>query len=431
MKKAIFSILLLTGTLNLLAQGNFYICDKYDSDSYKLADLLEFQFNEDGTAFTIDGDTYDVADVDSIVFSKPKFPAVTVTWEGTTATVEVDKSISGVTYNVNGGHVNITSKNTTDEILYVLQGSSSNGSLTLNGSYKLTMHLNGLNLTSAKGAALDIECGKRIELKLMKGTENTLVDSSNGSQKAALYCKGHLEIKGKGILNVTGNTKHAICAKEYLMLKSSTGTINILGAKSDGMHCGVGSKLAADAEDVQFTMKGGTVNMSNCEGDCIDSDDYGILNIQGGTLNLTVNQLDGVGLKADSIVYMTGGEVNLDVTGSISHGIRCGYDAFFDGGTIQGTISGLGAKGIKAKKSTTTTATVKNGGNAHFRGTDITFTISGDIYIADLSKCMGLRIDKDMYQSDGNIHITVKNENAIAVDIKGTDNNTGGTRVID
>lgn len=422
--------MLFTG-MTAVAQEKVYICDKFDSDSYDLSDLPEFFFNSDYTSFSIAKDDYDVADIDSIVFTKPSFTAVTVTWNGNTATVDVPSSITGVKYTVNGGYVNITSTNTTDEILYVLQGESSNGSLTLNGSYKLTMHLNGLNLTSQKGAALDIQCGKRVELKLLKGTVNTLVDCKNGAQKAALYCKGHLEIKGKGTLNVTGNTKHAICSKEYLMLKSSTGIINVLGAVSDGIHCGVASKLPADAEDVQFIMKGGTVNISGCGSDCIDSDDYGVIRMSGGVVNLDVSQTDGVGMQADSIFYMTGGEINLNVSGNISHGIRCGYDAFFDGGVITGTISGLGAKGLKAKKSTTTTATVKNGGDVHLRGAAINFIISGDIYTIDQSKCMGLRIDKDFYQMDGDVHVTVQNSNAIAIDIKGTDYNTGGTRIVD
>ena len=252
-------------TLMASAQSKFYVCEKFDSDDFQIADK-EFLFNEDRTQVTIGNTTYDVADIDSIVFEKPSFPCVKILWDGSTnnATVTVDPSIKGVTYTTNGGHVTITSTNTTSEILYVLSGVSTNGSLTLNGDYKLTMHLDSLTLTSTKGAAIDIECGKRIELKLIKNTVNTLTDCSNGSQKAALYTKGHLEIKGKGALNVTGNTKHAIAAKEYLQLKSSLGTLNILGAPSDGLHCGRGSMLAADAEDCRFIMNGGSVNIANC-----------------------------------------------------------------------------------------------------------------------------------------------------------------------
>lgn len=404
MRKQIFSLLLFA-SLAAQAQERFYVCEKFDTDGFNVADK-EFVFNADKTAFTVGDETYEVADVDSIVFTEPQFDCVKVTWNGTSATVSVPSSIKGVTYTTSGGHVTITSTNTSEEILYVLEGESSDGSLTLNGSYKLTMHLNGVNLTSTKGAALDIECGKRIEMKLMQGTVNTFVDCAGGIQKAALYTKGHLEIKGKGELNVTGKTKHAICAKEYLKIKSSTGTINVLGAVSDGIHCGKGSKLAADAENCQFT-------------------------INGGTMNLNISQTDGAGLKCDSIIYMTGGAIDLNLTGNISKGIQFCYDGKFSGGTITGKVAGNGCKGLKAKKVTTSTGTVRNGGDAHFSGTDVTLTVSGGTYTTDGTTCGGIMIDKDMYQTGGTLHLTVSNSAASGITVKGTDYNTGGTRTID
>ena len=429
MRKQIFTLLLFA-SLAAQAQERFYVCEKFDSDGFNVADK-EFVFNADKTAFTIGDETYEVADVDSIVFNEPQFDCVKVKWSGSSATVSIPSSITGVTYTTSGGHVTITSTNTSEEILYVLEGESSDGSLTLNGSYKLTMHLNGVNLTSTKGAAIDIECGKRIELKLMKGTVNTLVDRAGGTQKAALYTKGHLEIKGKGELNVTGKTKHAICAKEYLKIKSSTGTINVLGAVSDGIHCGEGSKLAADAENCQFTINGGTVNISGCGSDCVDADDYGSMHINGGTMNLDISQTDGTGLKCDSIIYMTGGTIDLNLTGNISKGLQFNYDGKFSGGTITGKVAGNGCKGFKAKKVTTSTGTVRNGGDAHFSGTDVTLTVSGGTYTTDGTTCGGMMIDKDMYQTGGTLHVTVSNSAASGITVKGTDHNTGGTRTID
>ena len=257
------------------------------------------------------------------------------------------------------------------------------------------------------------------------------MDRAGGTQKAALYTKGHLEIKGKGELNVTGKTKHAICAKEYLKIKSSTGTINVLGAVSDGIHCGEGSKLAADAENCQFTINGGTVNISGCGSDCVDADDYGSMYINGGTMNLNISQTDGTGLKCDSIIYMTGGTIDLNLTGSISKGLQFNYDGKFSGGTITGKVAGNGCKGFKAKKVTTSTGTVRNGGDAHFSGTDVTLTVSGSTYTTDGTTCGGMMIDKDMYQTGGTLHVTVTNTAASGITVKGTDYNTGGTRTID
>ena len=171
MKRIVLLTITLLTAMMATAQSKFYVCEKFDSDDFNIADK-EFFFNEDRTQVTIGNSTYDVADIDSIVFEKPYFPCVQILWDGDTnnATVTVDPSIKGISYNVKGGHVTITSTNTTSEILYVLTGVSADGSLTLNGDYKLTIHLDSLTLASTKGAAIDIECGKRIELKLMKNT---------------------------------------------------------------------------------------------------------------------------------------------------------------------------------------------------------------------------------------------------------------------
>lgn len=427
MKRFLISAIALAGAVAAHAQVDVYVCEGYDYEHISVASRTEVAFSSDQTQVTIGDETFDLSDVDSVIFHEPQYPAVEIAWTSSGATVSVPASISGVTYTTSGGYVTITSTNTTDELLYVLSGSSSKGGLQINGSYKMRIHLNGVSLTSLKGSPFDIECGKRIEVKLIKGTENTFVDASTSSVKGTFYTKGHLEIKGKGTLNVTGNYKHAICAGEYLQLKASTGTINVLAAASDGIHCGDGEK---DSEHSYFIMDGGTLNIASVGSDCIDADDYGSIIINDGTINLDISQTDGCGLKADSCVYMNGGELALNITGSINQGIRYNYDGYFDGGTITGTVSGAGSKGFKAK-STSSSSTVNNGGDVHFRGTDVTLTVSGGTYTADSSKCIGIRIDKDYYQTAGAIAVTVTNSAAEGIDIKGTTYQTGGTCTVD
>lgn len=424
----LFSIILLAlySVQHVNAQ-KIYVCEGYDYEDYTIGDMLNMQLNEAKDSITIKNDTYAVADIDSILFEKPQYPCISITWDGTTASVAIDPSIKDVTASVSGGHVKLTSATTSKEYLYVLQGTTTNGSCTITGSYKLRVNLNGVSITNPSGAAMVIDCGKRNEVKLMKGTENTFVDGKGHTLKGAFHSEGHLEIKGKGTLNVTGNTKHALYTKEYLKIKSSTGVINILGAVNDGIHCGKGEK---NSEHSQLIINGGTINVTNCKKDCIDADDYGSMFINDGTINLTVNQTDGAGLSCDSIIYMTGGEINLDVSGTISQGIHTNYDGYYKGGTITGVISGNGCKGFKSKKSTTS-ATVKNGGDAHFQGTDVTLTLTGGYYAATATKCGGIRVDKDFYHSAGTIHITVQNSTAMPIEVKGTESKTGGTIIED
>ena len=204
---------------------------------------------------------------------------VVIQYNGSTASVSIPDEIrSEVTASVTGADVVINSATTATEYTYKVKGKSTDGSLTLFGSYKLTLVLAGIELTNAHdGPAINIQCGKRIDVKLMDGTVNTLADAAGGTQKAAFYFTGHVEFGGAGVLNVTGRTKHAISAKEEMKLKSSLGTINVLGAVSDGLHCGKGK---VRNEHNYFLMKGGIVNIAQVGSDGVSSDDYGTIKIR-------------------------------------------------------------------------------------------------------------------------------------------------------
>ena len=184
---------------------------------------------------------------------------VKVNFNGSTATVTIDDNIKDFVTCSSGtsSHVSLVQAETvTDsnpgEITYELSGNSDNGGFELQGSYKCTIKLAGLTLTNPEGAAINIDDGKRIELNASKETTNTLADGANGSWKACVYAKGHFEIKGKGTLNVAGNTAHAISCKEYMQVKNLT--LNITAAKKDGLHC-----------QQYFLMESGTVNISGAK----------------------------------------------------------------------------------------------------------------------------------------------------------------------
>ncbi|MBQ4621623.1 MAG: hypothetical protein IJB28_03110, partial [Bacteroidaceae bacterium] len=169
----------------------------------------------------------------------------------------------------------------------------------------------------------------------------------------------------------------------------------------------------------------------NAGSDCIDADDYGCMIIKGGVLNLNVSASDGMGLKCDSIIYMTGGELNINVAGPLSEGIRTNYAAYFDGGDIHMDIKGDGTKGIRAKRCSKTTDTVLNGGFLNFGGTTVEMTVSGKTYVADGTDCVGIRADRDFNQTAGDITLTVNSSDATGLVVKGTENRTGGTLVVE
>ena len=110
--------------------------------------------------------------------------SVTVTYNGNTATVTVDDNVAQyLTVTQSGAHVSIVqSSSVAEEITYTLSGTSTNGEFYMSGSYKATIELNGLTLTNTtpvySGAAVHIQNGKRINVKVITGTTNTLTAAS-------------------------------------------------------------------------------------------------------------------------------------------------------------------------------------------------------------------------------------------------------------
>lgn len=335
MRKIYITIVLcFVAAINIMAQKVLMIQHKdgvVDMASTQLIDSVSF--SEDGVLMNIvtaDKKTFNmyVADISGMSYSDELPTSATITYDGASAKVMNPFFLYGVKVKLSGANVTIDNANEENELVFELNGSTTNGSLLYNGSYKATFVMNGVSITNTKGAAVDIECGKRILMELKKGTVNTLVDGANGKQKAALYCKGHLEIDKTGTLNVTGNTKHAISAKEYIQLKKSEGKINILGSKSDGIHCGQ-----------YFLANGYTVNIDNVDGDGIQAElsgvepyeeDYkdGSITIQGGKFDIKCKGVGVAGLKADTDITINAlkstPKVTITMTGEESKGLSAG-----------------------------------------------------------------------------------------------------------
>lgn len=336
--------------------------------------------------------------VDSITFNAPiEAPTVNIAYSNGKAEVTVAPSVTGVTYTVDGANVSITSSTTKDEITYNVTGSSANGSLTITGQYKFTLALNGVSLASQSGAAIDIQCGKRIALVLKEGTENTLSDAANGAQKACLYSKGHLEIEGAGTLNVTGKKSHAIGSKEYVQLKKTTGTINIVSSANDGIHAGQ-----------YFQMSGGTVNIdSNTAGDGIQAEvtsdetdeNNGQVIIKGGTLNITVANQDAKAIKADSDIAISGGTFALNANGNGSRGIQT------NGNMTIGEEDNKTAILINATGTKCTLAECKE----------------------DPHNCMGIKVDGNLTINGGSITVRNTGKKSKSIKVGGTYTKNGGT----
>ena len=422
-----------------------------------------------GNALTIMNRTFSTDDITRIYVDHSSVDdnTVSVNYDGQEATVIVAGNIaSRVDADVNGAHVTITQADDTDEeITYRLSGTSDNGSFCMNGSYKATIEMNNLALTSQQGFAVYINDGKRIDL-IVNG-QNTLADAADGEQKACFMVKGHTEVKGDGTLTISGNAKHAFKGNEYVELKKTfTGQINVTKAASDGLHIGQYLK-----------MNNGNVTVENCGDDGIqvevtdDADDElnGQILLQGGTVNVNISAQDTKGIRCDGLftvsddlgnntavnivcssaayaakgmksggdMNITGGTFNISTAGkgiwdsenletSACAAIKCAGNMTVSGGTFTMTASGSGGKGISGDGTLNIsggTMTISTTGGLYYNnGSSENTNYTGDTdRVADnyTTSAKGIKADGNIHITGGDITITTKGNNAEGMETKG------------
>ncbi len=350
----------------------------------------ELTFSDDGAKLSVADSTYETAKLDSILVVH----TVTVTFSADTATVDLGHA-PNVTYTTEGAHVNILSTNTKSELEFVLQGESTQGSLTYDGPLKCKFYLNGLNLKSNRGAAIDIQCGKRVDLILNPGTENVLADAAGGEQKAALYCKGHLEVEGSGSLTVTGNTKHAIATKEYMQLKKSTGSITVNKAVSDAMHVGQ-----------YFQMNGGTLTLSGQGGD----------GLQVEVVTLDDDITPNPDKENNGLMFIRGGSLNITAANDITKGIKVPGDLTVSGGTFTIVASGDGSRGIQVAGN----MLVNEDDNTTLMQIRATGTTYEDEETDDEDRCIGIKVKGNLTVNAGKIQVANTGKYSYGIKVDGT-----------
>ena len=356
----------------------------------------------DGTTLTILNKAFTLGDITKMYIDDATVTdnQVGVVYSGTSAAVTVAGNVAQyITASVSGAHVNIEqSTDLAQEITYKLSGTSTDGEFYMSGSYKATLELNGLTLTNStpvsSGAAIHIQNGKRINIKVVEGTTNTLTDAASGSQKGCLYVKGHAEFKQKGTLNVYGNVKHAIKAGEYITVKNAT--INVKSAAGDGINCAQ-----------FFAMESGKVSISGTSDDGIQCDLEGT-----ESTGETTDHED----EDSGNIYIAGGTLTIDVTATAAKGIKCEGDMQISGGSITVTTSGSG-EWDSTDQETKAAACMSADGSISISGGELNLTSTG-------SGGKGIKCDDTLIISDGTV--TVKTTGGLYYN-NGTTENTNYT----
>ena len=435
----------------------------------------------DGTTLSIMGKTFNVSDITSMTVDNTTVTddQVNVVYSEGSASVTIAGNVAQyVDATVSGAHVTITQSDavtndlikdgTMNEIIYSLSGEASDGSLTLAGSAKCEVDLNGLTLTNPNGAPINITNGKRIAMSIKKGTTNTLKDGAASTDKACLYCKGHLELKGKGTLTVYayGSAAHGIKSGDYTEMKNCT--VNVLAATKDGLSC-----------NEYFLMTSGTLNISGTGDDGIQCDidndegtpiaatdaaegghedeDTGNIYLEGGTINISVTADAAKGIKAegDMIISEADSATPLTVTVNTSGGglwdstkvktkaascLGADGNMTISGGTLNLTSTGAGGKGINVDGNFTATGgttTINTSGNAVVASSSgvlsiVTQSNQLDSYDSDYkSSPKGIKVDGAIAISDNAIiNVTTTGAGGEGIESKTNINITGGQTTI-
>lgn len=398
MKKTILAILLATATMVGMSAQTLQLYTKNGITVLINADEAG-EMIVSGGQISVGREVFDISSLDSMTYVSTNFDPqlVEIGYNGNQSNVRVPLALLPLlTIEKDGAYVTLTSTATADpEITYSASGITNDGGLTLVGSYKCGLILNGVNIKSLRGVAIHVDNGKRIDVIMTEGTVNRLEDSAGGLQSACFHIKGHPEFKGAGSLYLTGNTRHAFKSGEYTYLKPSTGLISIQSAVSDAMHVGQ-----------YFQMRGGTIEIGNgVMGDGIqvekDTDplkeNNGMMFLDSGKVNINLASDDVSGIKCDSTFYCNGGEYTVLVSGKNSKGINIPYDGhikalngspLFDltasGGYLEVPIPG--SNKTDKKKSTC----FKVDGNLYFHAGTIRTDASGD-------KARGLKTEYDFH----------------------------------
>ena len=396
------------GTITLAGTGSTTISASFaGSDVYKAASAsykLTVTTNADDGAGTFTyasaGDSGSDDDISNTTFTR----MVTVTYASGGASVSGCSAVADVMdVNVSGNQVTITYSGS-ENVVYKLTGSTSDGFFKLYSSKKQALHLSGLNLTCSSGAAINNQSGKRTFVyvegsnTLSDGTSAAYGTTGDEDMKGVLFSEGQLVFSGSGTLTVNANNKQgksAVVSDDYVRVMGSP-TLKVTSGSSAG-H-GIRGK-----EYVQLS--NGTVNVSTGAAmkKGIGSDDYVL--VEGGTHTITVSggvaydsddseYKGSAGIKADNYFGMTGGSVTITNSGKGGKGISAGSQDYYDengsikdsyisGGTLVIKTTGseandVSSKGIKIGWSTKSGNKVTAyAGNMNVSGGTIQVSCSG------------------------------------------------------
>lgn len=264
-----------------------------------------------------------ISTIDSISVGEVVSDTVTITYVGTSVTIDNPMAKYGVSVIANGADVVVNATVTDNKINYLLKGNSSNGSCKIYSTYRLDLILNGVNLTNTDGPAINLQTKKRCEVTLDAGTTNTLTDgssyaSSTEDQKGTFFSEGQLIFKGTGALTIYSNAKSGIVADDFIEVNGGTFNLNVSSNAAKGLKCSGGMSLNGGvltinmAGGASLLASGSGYDPSYCTAIKCDS----TISLHGSNITITCTGVGGKGISSDQDIEMTSGAVNVTAFGN-------------------------------------------------------------------------------------------------------------------
>ena len=247
-----------------------------------------------------------------------------------------DPQVDGVTVTVDGNNVTVNHGNT-EGICYVVTGTTTDGSLIINGKTNFELNLSNANITSASKTAIDNECSGNAYLVL--SGNNKVADGTTEDHKGTIFSKGKLLISGDGSLEVYGNYKNGIHGKSNIVIDKGV-NLYVKDTENNGIKAGADMFINGGIINVEVSADGGKA----INGDAnvtINGGRTTVIATGNGTWEVDETLATGgdtkaaAGIGSDGNFYMNGGELYAKATGSGGKGVKADYEGYITGGKIR------------------------------------------------------------------------------------------------
>ncbi|MDR1738494.1 MAG: carbohydrate-binding domain-containing protein [Candidatus Symbiothrix sp.] len=370
---------------------------------HTVSDISSIKFNNGSSVFTFsDHQTMSIplTSIDSLLFATDVIytgEAVYITYNDDNVTVVNPYENQGVTVTAFQTNVVVAATTDLDNILYVVSGSSTNGSLYLASAKDLRLQLNGISLTNPAGPAIQIYGDANATVELVANTVNALSDGANNTKNSCFKFGGALHLTGQGTLNVTSVVRHAIAADKAVTIDngnlnltiSAATTLEPSGSGNETNHAaGLKSKDNITISGGELTITA-TSTATGGRGISADKD----INITGGTINISTagnggtytgttgvtDSYSSACIKSDGMLSITGGVITCQSSGSGSKGLSADGNISITGGTINVKTTGAGAKYLVSGSTydSYSSCCIKSNANISLLGGNITCSSSG------------------------------------------------------